>query len=192
MKKCAFLLPGISLLVLIGCGPSIKTDKAELKRTPNRGSLDIVVKAAEGIEPEDISCLKKMLVEKFTLAGFKPVEIEDSRGSAGREIELTVTKYEHAAPASNECVVAGAGCTYLCFLLGPCLLLPGYYHPQFEIIADVSAYRNGNRVFKKVFTEKSTSSANLVNTGNEEFKKQIEDLTIQNLTVALLKAWDRR
>ncbi len=187
MKKPVAFLNGIFFILLLGCGPSLRTEKIPLPPSPNRGSLEVVIKPAEGITPTDTMRLKKVLTEKFLLAGFNPVETEDSRSNAGRAVELTVTKYEHKYPAKDEGIFAGVGCVYICPLFAPCLLLPGYYEPQFEIVAEVSLYNKGRRVFKKVMSEKSKSSSNLINTGDEEFKSKIEELTVHNFTVAFLK-----
>lgn len=190
MHRTIRLVLVLSLLLLSGCGPSIRTKKLDLQPKPGRGQMTIVVKAADGISQNDMLRLRQMLVEKFGLAGFRPVNIEDSRGSTGRVLEMTVTKYEHSWPAKNDGIFAGVGCVYLCPLFAPCLLVPGYYEPQFQISADVSVYQGNHRILRKAFQETSKSSANLINTGDEEFQTKLEDLTVHNLVIAILKELD--
>jgi len=180
----------IFIILLAGCAPSLKTELAPMQKPSNRGPLEVIFKPVEGMEPNDIARLKKNLVEKFSLAGFNPVDLEDGRSNSGRSVEIAVMKYEHSVPGDNECITVGVGSTYVCPLVAPCLLLRGYYHPKFEIIAEVSFYSNGRRVFKKIMSAESTSSANIINTGDEEFKRKLEQMTTHNFTVAFLKEVD--
>ncbi len=178
------------IVLLSGCAPSLKTELTPMQKAANRGPLEVIVKPAEGMEPDDIARLKKNLVEKFSLAGFNPVDLEDRSSNSGRSVEISVMEYGHSVPGDNECITVGVGSTYVCPLVAPCLLLRGYYHPKFAIIAEVSFYSNGRRVFKKIISTESTSSANIINTGDEEFKRKIEEMTTHNFTVAFLKEVD--
>ncbi len=161
-----------------------------MQKPSNRGPLEVVIKPAEDMKPADVAHLKKVLVEKYTQAGFNPVELEDKKGNSGRTVEISVMKYEHSVPGNNSCIGAGVGCSYVCFLVSPCLLVPGFYHPQFEMTAEVSYYNNGRRVFKKIMSAESTSSANIINRGDEKFRSEMEETTIHNFTVAFLKEID--
>jgi hypothetical protein len=189
MKKTALLILGIVLTALFGCAPSLKTERLDLPS--GRGPFTVVVTPSKDIKPSDVLRFKKLTADTLSAAGFGPVDIDDSRGSAGRAIEVALTAYEHSYPAKNEGVFAGVGCVYICPLFAPCLLLPGYYEPQFAIAAEVSGYRNGQRLFKKVVSERAKSSANLINTGDDDFKDTIESLTIHNFTVAVLKNFNK-
>jgi len=178
------------VVLLSGCAPCFKTEPLPAQTQSHRGPLEVVVKPTEDMKPVEVAQLKKSLVEKYELSGFKPVEIEDKRSNTGRSVEIAVMKYEHSAPGNNGCITTGIGTTYVCPLVAPCLLIPGFYHPQFEMVAEVSFYSNGRRVFKKLMSAKSTSSANLINTGDEEFKAKMEDTTVHNFTVAFMKEVD--
>ena len=180
----------VIILLLSGCAPSFKTELLPTQKPSDRGPLEVVIRPAEDMKTADVAHLRKVLAEKYSLAGFKPVELEDRRSNAGSSVEITVMKYKHSVPGNNGCITTGIGSTYVCPPVAPCLLLPGYYHPQFEMIAEVSFYSNGQRVFKKIMTAKSTSSANIINTGDEEFRNKMEDTTIHNFTVAFLKEAD--
>ena len=100
---------------------------------------------------------------------------------------MLVTKYEHEHNTNTGSAAAGGGCVYLCPLFAPILLARGYHHPQFEITAEVSVYKNRRKIADKIMTEKSVSLANLVNAGDAEFRAQLEDMTLHNFTVSLLK-----
>lgn len=178
------------ILLLSGCSPCFKTELQPMQKPSSRGPLEVVIKPSEDMTSADLGRLKHSLVEKYELAGFKPVNLEDSRSNTGRSVEIAVMKYEHSVPGNNGCITTGIGSSYVCPLVSPCLLLPGYYHPQFEMIAEVSYYSHGRRVFKKVMSAKSTSSANLINTGDEKFRNELTDTTLHNFTVAFLKEVD--
>jgi hypothetical protein len=191
MKKTALLVLSIVLTALFGCAPSLRTERLALPSSSGRGPFTVVVTPSKDIKPSDVVRFKKLTADTLSAAGFGPVDIDDSRGSVGRAVEVTLTAYEHSYPAKNEGIFAGVGCVYICPLFAPCLLLPGYYEPQFEITAEVSGYRNGQRLFKKALSERAKSSANLINTGDDDFKASIESLTIHNFTVAVLKNFDK-
>jgi len=184
----------ISVLVLLlsGCSPCFRTDPLPMQKPSNRGPLEVVIKPAEDMKAAELGQLKKSLAEKYEQAGFQPVNMEDSRSNGGRSVEIALMKYEHSAPGNNGCITTGVGSSYVCPLVAPCLLLPGYYHPQFEIIAEVSYYNHGRRIFKKIISAKSTSSANIINTGDEKFRNELADTTLHNFTVAFLKEVDSR
>ncbi len=182
----------VCMLFLSGCNPCFRTELEPFQKPSKRGPLNVFVKPAEDMKPVDIVHLKKVLAEKYTQAGFDPVELVDQKSTSGRSVEIAVVKYEHSVPGNNTCITTGIGSSYVCPLVAPCLLLPGYYHPQFEIVAEVSYYNSGRRVFKKILSAKSTSSANIINTGDENFRSEMEDTTLQNFTVAFLKEADGR
>ncbi len=181
----------IFVILLSGCAPCFRTKAMPMQKPSNRGPLEVIVKPTEDMKPADVANLKKVLAEKYSLAGFNPVDLEDRRSNnGGHSVEIAVMKYEHSVPGNNACITAGVGCSYICFLVSPGLLVPGYYHPQFEMTAEVSFYNNGRRVFKKIMSAESTSSANIMNRGDEKFRNEIEDTTIHNFTVAFLKEVD--
>lgn len=191
MKKTALLVLGIALAALFGCAPSLKTERLDLPSSSGRGPFTVVVTPSKDIKPSDALRFKKLTADTLSAAGFRPVAIDDSRGSVGRAIEVTLTEYEHSYPAKNKGIFAGVGCVSICPLFAPCLLLPGYYEPQFKIAAEVSGYRNGQRLFKKAISERAKSSANLIDTGDDDFKDTLESLTVHNFTVAVLKNFDK-
>ena len=180
----------VFIILLSGCAPCFRTEDMPMQSPSNRGTLEVIIKPAENMNTADVAHLKKVLVEKYSLAGFNPVDLEDRRGNGGRSVEIAVMKYEHSTPGNNGCIATGVGSSYVCPLVSPCLLLPGYYHPRFEMTAEVSFYSNGRRVFKKIMSAESTSSANIINTGDEKFRNEIENTTIHNFTVAFLKEVD--
>lgn len=181
----------LAVIVLSACAPSISTTKVEMP-TSKRGPLDVVVKSSANIESVEITKARQLFKRSFGNAGFHPVEIEGSRTGSRRELEIVLSKYEHSTPASNTGIFAGVGCVYLCPLFAPCLLLPGYYKPQFEISADVSGFQGGRRIFNESFTERSASSANLVDTGDDAFRHQLEDLAVHNFTASIVRQMDRQ
>lgn len=187
-----FMIPFFAIL-FISCAPAVKTEKMEMPHARNRGPLTVVVKRSkEDVTAAEASRTKQILSEKFKLAGFTNVDTANSTNGAGQSIEILLTKYEHASSTQTGCAATAAGCIYICPLFAPCAFLPGYHDPQFEIIAEVSAYKNGRPAFKKVMSEKSVSKANLVNVGNVEFKDNLEELTLHNFAVELVKQWNKQ
>ncbi len=193
MKKSIVLLIPFLAVLFAGCAPSVKTEKTDMPLARNRGPLTLVVKRSSGdVTAAEASRTKQILSEKFKLAGFSHVDMENTTNGATQSIEMTVTKYEHANSTHTGCAASAAGCIYICPCFAPCALLPGYHEPQFEIIAEVSAHKNGRLAFKKVMSEKSVTTANLVNTGNVEFKDNLEERTLHNFAVALVTLWDKQ
>ncbi len=193
MKGFVVLMVPFFAILFIGCAPTVKTEKTDMPRARNRGPLTIVVKrSSEDVTAAEASRTKQVLSEKFRLAGFSRVDMASSANGAGQSLEIKVTKYEHANSTQTGCAASAAACIYVCPLFAPCAFLPGYHDPQFEIIAEVSAYKNGRLAFQNVMSEKSVSKANLVNTGNVEFKDNLEELTLHNFSVALVTRWDKQ
>ncbi len=191
-RPIVFMVPFCAIL-FIGCAPSVKTEKMEMPHARSRGPLTVVVKrSSEDVTAAEASRTKQILSEKFKLAGFSHVDMASTTNGAAQSIELMVTKYEHANSTQTGCAASAAACIYICPLFAPCAFLPGYHDPQFEIMAEVSAHKNGHLAFKKVMSEKSVSKANLVNTGNVEFKDKLEELTLNNFAVALVTQWDKQ
>ncbi len=193
MKKPVVLLFPLLAVMIISCAPAVKTEKLDMPHARNRGSLTVIVKRSpEDVTAAEASRTKQILGEKFKLAGFTHVDMASSTNGAGQSIEIMMTKYEHANSTQTGCAASAAACIYICPLFAPCAFLPGYHEPQFEIIAEVSANKNGRLAFKKVMSEKSVSKANLVNAGNVEFKDNLEELTLHNFAVALMKQWNKQ
>jgi hypothetical protein len=191
-KKAAVLLIPFFAVLFLSCAPSLKTEKIDMPKAGNRGPLTIVVKrSSEDVTAAEASRTKQILSEKFKLAGFSHVAAASSANGAAQSIEIMITKYEHANSTQTGCAASAAACIYICPLFAPCAFLPGYHNPQFEIIAEVSAHKNGHLAFEKVMSEKSVSKANLVNVGNVEFKDKMEELTLHNFAVALVTQWDK-
>jgi hypothetical protein len=193
MKRPFVLMIPFFAILLISCAPTLKTEKTDMPKARNRGPLTIVVKrSSEDVTAAEASRTKQILSEKFKLAGFSHVDMASTTDGAAQSIEIMVTKYEHANSTQTGCAASAAGCIYICPLFAPCAFLPGYHEPQFEIMAEVSAHKNGRLAFKKVMSEKSISKANLVNVGNVEFKDNLEELTIHNFAVALVTQWSKQ
>src|SRR3990172_1342052 len=165
MRRPFVLMIPVFAILFDGCAPAVKTEKTDMPRARNRGSLTVVVKrSSEDVTAAEASRTKQLLSEKFKLA----------------------------SSTQTGCAASAAGCIYICPLFAPCAFLPGYHDPQFEIMAEVSAHKNGRLAFKKVMSEKSVSKANLVNVGNVEFKDKLEELTLHNFAVTLVSQWDKR
>jgi len=193
MRRPFVLMIPVFVILFVGCAPAVKTEKTDMPRARNRGSLTVVVKrSSEDVTAAEASRTKQLLSEKFKLAGFSHVDMASTTDGATQSIELMITKYEHASSTQTGCAASAAGCIYICPLFAPCAFLPGYHDPQFEIMAEVSAHKNGRLAFKKVMSEKSVSKANLVNVGNVEFKDKLEELTLHNFAVTLVSQWDKR
>jgi hypothetical protein len=158
--------------------------------TGRRGPIKLIITASEGVTKSDVSSLKRLLCDSFSRAGYQPVTFGGSPAT-GRTVELAVTKFERLSPSDNTTMAAGLGCTYLCFLIAPCLLVPGYNEPQVEIITEVTARQNGKELFSTVLSERAKASSNAFDRGSEELNRRLEDLAVNNLTVAIINLLDR-
>jgi hypothetical protein len=182
----------LGALLLVSCGPSIKTERTAMPSTGRRGPIKLIITASEGVTKSDVPSLKRLLGDSFSRAGYQPVSFGGSPAT-GRTVELEVTKFERLSPSDNTTMAAGLGCTVLspCFLLAPCLLVPGYNEPQVEIIAEVTARQSGKELFSTVLRERAKASSNAFDRGSEELNQRLEDLAVNNLTVAIINLLDR-
>lgn len=188
LKRAVVVVLGA--VVMAGCGPSIKTEKSAMPEAGKRGPLRLTISPGEGLSKTDVSNLKRLLGDSFSRAGYQPVTFGGSSAS-GRTVELVVTKFEHLSPSDNTAITAGVGCSYLCLAFAPCLLLPGFNEPQVELIAEVTARQNGKVLFEKVLTERAKASSNAFDRGSEDLRRELEDRTVHNLTVAIINLLDR-
>lgn len=173
----------VMLLLVIGCAPKIRTEKLGLPQALKRGPLAVILEPLDDTPRTEVLRVKNLLVDKFSEAGFGPVVTDDARITAPAAVKITLIKYEHTTPATDSAIVAVAGAAWVCPIFAPCLLVRGYYAPQFEIMADVVKYRNGKAAGRKTLTESSQSSANLVNTGDEPMRAKLEDIALHNFVV---------
>ena len=190
MKKSVPLL--LVLLISLGCGPSIKTKRLAIEPAAARGQIAITIKPAEGIEATDVSRMRYLLQESFAAAGYGKVSVNSGGNPSSRTVKILLTRFEHDSSSNNTKMATGIGCAYICFIAAPCLLLPGFNEPRFEITADVSAVDNGRILFEKVMSETAKASANAFDRGNDELKKNLEVLAAHNFTAAILKQLDRK
>jgi hypothetical protein len=188
-KLSPLVLSLVFTLLLFSCCPSMKTDKTSMPKAAAPGSLSITIKPGEGITKSDVSRLKELLALSFSEAGYNRISFNGSKESR-RKLDMVVTKFEHAAPSNNTETAVGVGCAYVCFLLAPCLLVPGYNSPEFELRAEVTGYAGGSEVFSKAISERAVASSNAFDRGSEEFKKQLEALTVNNLVAKIVTAMD--
>ena len=180
-----FALMAVIASTLPACAPSISTPRADIPLM-QRGHLDIVVKSAGAVPPDEVSKARVQFKRSFQGAGFEPVETGEAGPGNDRALEIVLTKYDQSTPSKNPAVAAGVGCVYVCPLFAPCLLLPIYYEPQFEVSADVVLYDKGRRLFSAYLSERAVSSSNLIQTGNEEFRNELEELAVHNFTASLV------
>ena len=182
----------LGALLLVSCGPSIRTERTAMPGTGKRGPIRLTITPGEGLSKADVSSFKQLLGDSFARAGYRPVTFSGAPAS-GRSVELVVTKFERLSPSDNTTMAAGLGCTVLspCFLLAPCLLVPGYNEPQVEIIAEVTARQSGKELFSTVLSERAKASSNAFDRGSEDLNRKLEDLAVHNLTVAIINLLDR-
>ena len=173
---------------LAGCGPSFKTEKLEMPKTPGRGAISINVKPGEGITGANLSRFKELLRRSFEKAGYDRILVNRSGTARGRALEIVITRFEHDSSSNNTATAGVVGCTaFCCILAAPCLLLPGFNNPHFEISADISEYADGNEVFSKTVTEHVVGSSNAFERGDHDFKEKLEALAVHNFAVAIIR-----
>jgi len=180
----------LAAVLLAACGPSIKTEKIAFQQAGKRGPMTLDVRPGEGISAAEAFVVKRFLSESFSSAGYGPVSLNGFRGST-RTVELVVTKFERLSPSDNTAMAAGLGGTFLCFLVAPCLLIPGYNEPQVEISAEVTARQNGKVLFEKVLSDRAKASSNAFDRGSEDLHRQLEELAVRNLSVQIVKLLER-
>jgi len=180
----------LGALLLVSCGPSIRTERTAMPGTGKRGPIRLTITPGEGLSKADVSSFKQLLGDSFARAGYRPVTFSGAPAS-GRSVELVVTKFERLSHSDNTTMAAGLGCTYLCFFLAPCLLVPGYNEPQVEITAEVTARQSGKELFSTVLSERAKASSNAFDRGSEDLNRKLEDLAVHNLTVAIINLLDR-
>lgn len=190
MKKTLLVFSSIVIILSTACGPSIKTKKIDIPQSPSRGAISIQVKPGDGIAPADAARVKHLLSASLNNAGFNSVSLNGARSNSSTSLDLVVTVFEHSSPSNNNAVVTGVGCAYVCSCFAPCLLLRGYNEPQLEITVEASAKRAGRMLFEQSITERAQSSSNLLDRGSAEFKRQLEELAVHNLTAAIVAKLD--
>jgi hypothetical protein len=125
-------------------------------------------------------------------AGFTRVAVVQTWGNAPQEINITLTNYEFTQTKESDKVAASVAGPALCICLAPVLGAPRYFDDQYEISADVTAYRNGRLVFKETVTEKAHSTANVMEAGSANFKAELEQLNLHNLVATVVNRWNKR
>lgn len=168
-------------IVVSACAPGISTKRIDMPAGQS-GQLDLVVRSEGAIPAEELQKAKVRLKRSFREAGYDPVVLADTGQGRPLAIEIALSSYAQSNPANNTTVAVGVGSAYLCPLVAPCLLFRIYYEPQFEISADVAVYRNGQRTFGRTVTERSAASASLIDTGDDRFRSELEDLAVHNFT----------
>jgi hypothetical protein len=68
---------------------------------------------------------------------------------------------------------------------------PRYFDDQYEISAEVTAYRSGRLIFRETMTEKAHSTATVMEAGSATFKAELEGLTIHNFVAAVVNRWNK-
>ncbi|MGE5312227.1 MAG: hypothetical protein ACM3MN_10840 [Nitrospirota bacterium] len=194
MRKVVLLGWAIMLTLLLGCASTkmVRTEEQPIPSATGAGALDIVLTPMKDMEKEKISFLKAKLTEKFEQAGFTRVAVVQTRGNAQQEINISLTNYEFTQTKDSEKVGASAAAAGACICLAPVLGAPRYFDDQYEISADVTAYRNGRLVFKEAVTEKAHSTANVMEAGSANFKAELEELTLHNLVATVVNRWNKR
>jgi hypothetical protein len=194
MRRLVALESGIILTLLLGCASTkmVRTEERPIPSATAAGSLDIVFTPLKEMEKEKISFLKAKLTERFEEAGFTRVAVVQTRGNAPQEIDIKLTGYEFTQTKESEKVAGSAAAASLCICLAPVLGAPRYFDDQYEISADVTAYRSGRTLFKETMTEKAHSTANVMEAGSANFKAELEGLTIHNFVAAVVNRWNKR
>jgi len=194
MRKLVLLGWAIMLTLLLGCASTqmVRTEEQRIPSATGAGSLDIVLTPMKDMEKEKVSFLKAKLTEKFEQAGFTRVAVVQARGNAPQEIEIKLTNYEFTQTKDTEKVGASAAAAGACICLAPVLGAPRYFDDQYEISADVTAYRSGRALFKETMTEKAHSTANVMEAGSANFKAELEELTLHNLVATVVNRWNKR
>jgi hypothetical protein len=194
MKRLVLLGSGIILTLLLGCASTkmVRTEEQPIPAATGAGALDIVLTPMKDMEKEKVSFLKAKLTEKFEQAGFTRVAVVQARGNTPQEIEIKLTNYEFTQTKDSEKVGASAAAAGACICLAPVLGAPRYFDDQYEISADVTAYRNGRALFKETMTEKAHSTANVMEAGSANFKAELEELTLHNLVATVVNRWNKR
>ncbi|HVO83217.1 MAG TPA: hypothetical protein VMU60_02215 [Syntrophobacteria bacterium] len=194
MRKLVLLGSAIMLTLLLGCASTkmVRTEEQPIPPATGAGALDIVLTPLKDMEKEKISFLKAKLTEKFEQAGFTRVAVVQTRGNAPQEINIKLTNYEFTQTKESEQVAGSAAAASVCICLAPVLGAPRYFDDQYEITADVTAYRNGRVLFKETVTEKAHSTANVMEAGSANFKAELEELTLHNLVATVVNRWNKR
>lgn len=194
MRKLALLGWAIMLTLLLGCASTkmVRTEEQTIPAATGAGALDIVLTPMKDMEKEKISFLKAKLTEQFEQAGFTRVAVVQVRGNAQQEIDIKLTGYEFTQTKESEKVGASATAASLCICLAPVLGAPRYFDNQYEISADVTAYRNGRVLFKETLTEKAHSTANVIEAGSANFNTELEELTLHNFVATVVNRWNKR
>lgn len=192
IKKEKILLFSLLFAVfLAGCGPSFKTEKLEMPKALNRGALSINVKPGEGITSAHISRVKELLRRSFQEAGYDKISFNKTGTDRGRVLNIVITRFEHDSSSNNTATAVGVGCAYVCILAAPCLLLPGYNNPRFDISAEVTGYDNGHEVFSDTVAERASGSSNAFERGDEEFMEKLEAMAVHNFAAAVIRQMNR-
>jgi hypothetical protein len=193
MKKMVLLGSGMILTLLFGCASTkmVRTEEQRIPAATAAGSLDIVLTPMKDMEKEKVSFLKAKLTEKFEQAGFTRVAVVQARGNAPQEIAIKLTNYEFTQTKESDKVAASATAASVCVCLAPVLGAPRYFDDQYEISADITAYRNGRLLFNEPVTEKAHSTANVMEAGSANFKAELEELTLNNFVATVVSRWNK-
>jgi hypothetical protein len=194
MRKLALLGWAIMLTLLLGCASTkmVRTEEQPIPSATGAGALDIVLTPMKDMEKEKILFLKAKLTEQFEQAGFTRVAVVQTRANAQQEIDIKLTNYEFTQIKESEKVAGSATAASACICLAPVLGAPRYFDDQYEISADVTAYRNGRVLFKETLTEKAHSTANVMEAGSANFKAELEELTLHNFVATVVNRWNKR
>jgi hypothetical protein len=194
MRKLVLLGWASMLMLLLGCASTkmVRTEEQPIPSATGAGALDIVLAPMKDMDKEKILFLKAKLTEKFEQAGFTRVAVVQARGNTQQTIDIKLTNYEFTQNKESEKVGASAAAASACICLAPVLGAPRYFDDQYEISADVTAYRNGRLLFKEPVTEKAHSTANVMEAGSANFKRELEELTLHNLVATIVNRWNKR
>jgi hypothetical protein len=193
MRKLVFLGWVSMLMLLLGCASTkmVRTEAQPIPPATGAGALDIVLAPMKDMEKEKISFLKAKLTEKFEQAGFTRVAVVQTRGNTQQAIDIKLTNYEFTQTKESDKVAASATAASVCVCLAPVLGAPRYFDDQYEISADITAYRNGRLLFNEPVTEKAHSTANVMEAGSANFKAELEELTLNNFVATVVSRWNK-
>jgi len=188
MKALVLVGSGIILMLTLGCSSMqmVRTEEQRIPPAKAAGPLDIVLTPTKDMEKEKVSFLKAKLTENFEQAGFTRVAVIQARGNTQHEIDINLTNYEFTQGGEKDKAATSAVCASLCICVAPILGAPRYFDDQYEISADVAAYRDGRLLFRDTVAEKAHSTASVIEAGSEKFKAELEELTIHNFVAGVV------